>query len=261
MADLKHLGRGDPNCIFCPGKADSREHVWPRWVLERFRVPASGVIGMVGDDSYQDRNQNALRLRCVCRTCNTGWMKELEDQVIPLASSLAQDLAIPIPWDQQTLVAVWAMKTTLVWEQFSASNRRLFYLDEHREGLRTSRNMPENTEVVLARYAGQPLLFCATRDMTDDPAVEGADPMFRAVSTEIVFGRLAIQVLSWRTLMVDRVARMPEVTSPLEECTVRIWPPTRMARWPPRLSVGSDVPFEILQKRWGISPLKPPRST
>jgi hypothetical protein len=249
---LKHLGRKTNECIFCDARADSKEHVWPEWILTRFRVPNSGVMGTVADDSYLDRNQKALRLRCVCVRCNTGWMKTLEDEAMPLLSSLAQDIAMSLSEEQQRLAAVWATKMAMVWEHFSSENRRLFYLKGHREELRAKHQIPENTEIWLARYGGPRLLFCAARDMTDDLALPNADTTFRAVSTEVVFGWLGVQVLSYRSLMTHRIARMPDPKPPLQQCVVRVWPQERVARWPPRLTVGQEIEFEMFQKRWGI---------
>jgi len=61
------------------------------------------VAGEVGNDQYEDRKQKALKLRCVCEKCNFGWMKDYEDDVIPVASSLGQDLALSLSEQQQRL--------------------------------------------------------------------------------------------------------------------------------------------------------------
>jgi hypothetical protein len=65
------------HCIFCPNKPDSKEHAWADWVLKRFRRPAGKIFGNIGEDAVYDPNQKAIKVRCVCRACNGGWMKRL----------------------------------------------------------------------------------------------------------------------------------------------------------------------------------------
>jgi len=252
MARLPRVGRlGIKECVFgCGRPATSKEDVWPRWLLKRFRAPTAGLYATVGEDTYADPKQKRIPLKCVCVECNTGWMKRLEDESIPVLSLLGQDLTLPLGLDDQVLISAWALKMAMLWEYFGPPSRTLYHLEGDREGMR-SRTIPANTTVWLARYGGAPMLFSSVADGTDDLRLPGADTTFRAYATDIVFGRLMIQVLSRRSLMHDARLMVDPVPGPWEQCAVTVWPPrSGGVAWPPRLTLVRDVPFEAFRRRW-----------
>jgi hypothetical protein len=68
MVRVNQIGRQNiKRCIHCGGRAESREDVWPEWLLERFRAPTAGLFGTVGEDTYADPKRRTVRLRCVRR--------------------------------------------------------------------------------------------------------------------------------------------------------------------------------------------------
>lgn len=258
MARLNRIGQTVRSCIFCGSKADSDEDLWPKWILERFRAPTFGLMGTVGDDDYIDPKRKTVRLRCVCQKCNNEWMSRLEQDSIPLLSSMAHDLVLPIRLDERTLVAAWAVKTAMLWEYFGPTTRRPYYLDGEKADLRAARRIPENTTVWLARYGGSPLLWSSMADATADPRQPFPDTTARAFVTTIVFGKLCVQVESIRSLMLD-VRPLPTtvpVAGPWEDCLVTIWPPTgrETVDWPPKLTLARDVPFHAFRRRWHDMP-------
>ncbi len=248
---LTRIGRHLPKCIFCGARANSREDVWPRWILQRFRPPVSGVFGHVGGDAYGDPGRSTVRLRCVCGDCNTGWMSRLEEECIPVLSSMAQDVAMPLDMEQRALVAAWAVKTAMVWEFFAPVDTAPYYLGSERAAMRVDRTIPDNTDVWLARYGGEPMLFSRCAEATDDVTCPGGDPGLRGWKTEIVFGRLAIQVLSLRSAVIEARLEAPPLPGPWDHCCVAIWRPQgRTCDWPPKLSLDQDVPFPTFASRW-----------
>ena len=85
-----------PKCLFCDYSGRlSKEHVWPRWIGKAYPkslrtardmshtitvgyadgapIPASGRIARPGDSLSHT-------LKCVCTTCNTGWMNFIEQE-------------------------------------------------------------------------------------------------------------------------------------------------------------------------------------
>jgi hypothetical protein len=59
-----------------------------------------------------------LTVGTVCGTCNNGWMSAIESENIPIIGSMFQDLSVPLNKEQQTSVAVWAVKTAIVMDSF-----------------------------------------------------------------------------------------------------------------------------------------------
>jgi hypothetical protein len=250
MQRLKHLARPTKGCLFCNAKANTREHVWPVWLLEQFTAPTFGTIGTVGDTLYLDAKQKEIRIRCVCKPCNTGWMSDLEKEAAPVLSLMARDFSLSL--DQRDLIAAWAVKTAMVWDHFGPRERRPFYLDWDRADLRAARRIPENTKVWLARHGGTPRLWSSAADATADPRHPMPDTTTRAIVTTMVFGKLCIQVLSHRTLMADVQLNADPLPGPWNDCTVAVWPPTqhRVVDWRPRLTLDREVSFDAFLRRW-----------
>ena len=67
-------------CIFCPNDANSKEDMFPRWILTlvQTRYP---LYRKVGDKPATVTEDQEVRLPCVCMKCNNGWMSRLETKV------------------------------------------------------------------------------------------------------------------------------------------------------------------------------------
>jgi hypothetical protein len=79
-------------CIFCGAPADSEEHLWPKWAKHilpnsighrRWVLTGRRSTGEVTSSKGYDRqgSTSSLRLRRVCRTCNSEWMSQYEERV------------------------------------------------------------------------------------------------------------------------------------------------------------------------------------
>src|SRR5262252_5504426 len=90
-------------CIFCDAEGSLEgEHVFAQWLRK--------TLGIPGYRKHQVRLGPALhvarqwskpvatsRVWCVCRACNHGWMKDLEDKVKPHLAPLARNGPITVP--------------------------------------------------------------------------------------------------------------------------------------------------------------------
>jgi len=81
-------------CMFCCGKASTREDVWPIWLMKRFPVSDTARI----DAERRGRNlgnwpttKPRLRVKWLCRSCNNGWMSRLENEAKPVIESILDD--------------------------------------------------------------------------------------------------------------------------------------------------------------------------
>jgi hypothetical protein len=236
-------------CAFCTGRSDSREHAWPDWVLRRFRGPNNRIIGQIGGDEHYDPTQKAIRVRCVCRRCNTGWMKLLEDDVLPCACAMMNDLAIPLDPDQQLCLARWAVKTAMVFEYISRGDRALFYTDEERAAMRMAGTIPSGTRVQFARYQGSFTTSTFGADGDTIP-VEPGQVSTSAFVTTMTFVHLAIQVFTLRARVGERVTVTARPGLPWDGLVRTIWPTQRVVHWPPPLTLNVHASVRDFHSMW-----------
>lgn len=234
-------------CIFCGALADSREHFWPDWILERVKRGKRPAFKFtVGDRVSRSR---AIVVRSVCSTCNNGWMSDLEVLIRPVVGCLIQDISTPIDKIQQSQVALWAAKSSMVMERVGRPKRTPFYTDEERKNLRLQGAIPPRTLIWLARYGGVDDIACFGTDIWDD--VPDRPGTTHGYVNNIVVGRLAIQVL---TLHVpgrydDRTIVVRPNIGRWNGNVIQIWPFQRNNVWPPIATV-PGAEFDSFAKRF-----------
>src|SRR5262245_55554065 len=93
-------------CIFCnERKANTREHPWPKWLLECLRGQQPGrTTAWLGKERAPQSFGGELRIKCVCRPCNEGWLSDLENRVKQLLIPLLRDFKWPLSTDDQALI-------------------------------------------------------------------------------------------------------------------------------------------------------------
>jgi len=238
---------GKRKCLFCDNKANSREHVWPDWVLRK--LDSKGPIYHRIGDLPRSEISAQLKARCVCEQCNRGWMSGLETKCSRIMGPLMSDIAAPLDVPDQYLISMWATKMAMVTEFTSRSHRELFYSKIDCERLRVASEIPARTTIWLARYSGTDIGLWGTDAWTFNRAVHGY------VHT-IVIGHLALQV--W-TLHVTGEYRDRTVVvhpkpgpAPWPDLLVNLWPNGRTVNWPPRLTFHLRGPFSLytLVSRW-----------
>src|ERR1700691_1436157 len=99
-------------CIFCGKPADSKEDLFPRWILKRVktREPLSRQMGNAPPVLTEDQE---VRLPCVCKKCNNGWMSGLEKTAQKFLGAMIEDLAITLDRQQQQTLVEWAVKCAM----------------------------------------------------------------------------------------------------------------------------------------------------
>jgi hypothetical protein len=241
-----HIAR----CIFCPNKADSKEHAWSDWVLQRVIRPTHrGIYGQVGETEFANPTQKAIRVKCTCISCNTGWMKNLEDAALPLIGSMMQGLTIPIDVPQQWIITAWITLKAMVFEQYRPSGAP-FYSEHDRYLLRTHLTMPPHTFVWIGRFGGDANLFTEGHDMSGTHGADG----FKGYTMTVAHQYFIVQILTVRPPPGDNTA--PVVTpnyGPWNDNTIQIWPARRTVEWPPRFNAASSPEsLEQFVTRWFV---------
>lgn len=118
-----------PNsCAFCFADQRSaplsKEHLLSRPVAEAFGVDRGSQFARVGSDGQINWTRlDALQVRLVCRSCNQGWMNQLEHE---MASVIDWVRAGSRALGQSQLSALrrWALKTHIVAAAIEGATRR-----------------------------------------------------------------------------------------------------------------------------------------
>jgi hypothetical protein len=220
-------------CLFCDNTANSREHIWPEWVLNRLNV-RDVIRQKMGKDPELLLPNPAQKVKAVCKPCNEGWMHDLEQTNIPLIGNLMQDVALSLNGLQQYHIATWAVKMSMIGDFLGRKHRPLFFSQSEREQVRVATNLPERTAVWIGRY-----------NFPDHIGIWGTnswslDKTVHALVTTVLAGHLIVQSVTlqctdkWQGTEL-RVTPAPS-PQPWSELLTEIWPTTVSAQWPPRFS-------------------------
>lgn len=230
-----HFRRVDA-CIWeCGMPADSREHGWSSWILNRF--DGRGIYGEVSGQPFDNPDMRNIRIRCVCEGCNVGWMKAVEDGVIECADRLIEGQPGPLSVLQRWMLAQWAVKTAMVFEFTQRDADPYFTAEERSDFAESWERIPAGVLVLAARAAEHRTLYTRTNQVAWNSGGGAGRP---ALVSTIAFGSLALQVFAFRPpehfnqvdfSLVDR--------DEWARRRVQIWPMKRLpVTWPP--------PFPIL---------------
>lgn len=144
-------------CIFCGGRNVSREHVWPRWLLESLS-PAGEILATrraAGVTKPFKATSIELTAKVVCVRCNSGWMSSLEAKTEPLLRPIIGGHSAELNPSQQTVIAAWATKTLMVGERtLGLRAGQIYWRREDGEELATTLRVPGDTVVLIAAYEG-----------------------------------------------------------------------------------------------------------
>lgn len=219
-------------------------------------LPSNGYIEAERGESplgTWSAHQANLRIRCVCKTCNNGWMSRLENHVKPIVLGLIEDKLKLIASDEQSILALWAVKNAMVWENLDRDRPR-FYHDDERYQLRIDKAKPHRTSVWLAKCVGFPGAFCKARELRGPLPQEMGE--CHTYATTMAFGSLALQVVSSHlpaTVPLDTKITTDLKPGPWNDATIRIWPASSQTRaWPPKVSLNGELGLDEFSGRFRV---------
>src|SRR5260370_21884598 len=182
-------------CVFCGGAPLTREHVIRRWLTDvlpeqaRFRGQDQQVVLLPPKAArsrillpHRERREpfNSMTVKSVCKSCNSGWMNEIEGRARPYLTRLIQG-------DQQRLeihviaaLAIWVVTTTLMAQLTSVEG--IAALGSVYNAFYAARTPPDNGVVWAAAHGAEDwaLRFepvSALVATEADGAVTSADPV------------------------------------------------------------------------------------
>jgi hypothetical protein len=99
-------------CIFCLNQANTKEHVWPKWVLAVVDQDRPLRFELGSDPEFLFSGE--FKIGCVCGDCNNGWMSRLEDEVKPCLEPMLHGSITPLTRSVQEKLSLWAVKIAMV---------------------------------------------------------------------------------------------------------------------------------------------------
>lgn len=224
-------------CIFCGETPLTKEHLIGRWAA-RFvdreqrnifqRSDREGEPLQPGDTRRWQARAYDRQARVVCENCNGGWMSDLETAVSSLLNPEALN-GRPLDPKEQSLLAIWAMKTALTMDAAQSPDSRVIPREAARRFGR-NRELPDGAQVWIASYTGgddQIPAFAGLGIDLDDRQNPRRGWRDIAVSTFIV-GPFVFQVFSAiRTLGTTSLER----TFPPGTHIAHLWPIDGPAIW------------------------------
>lgn len=226
-------------CIFCGEPADSKEDLFPRWILKRVdtRLP---LYRQTGEGATEITDDQEVRVPCACQKCNNGWMSGMEKTVAKCLGPMIEDLSFTLDRQNQQTLSEWAVKGAMCSDVVDVRSR--FFTETECRTFKEKRTIPETTLVFAARFTGRSL-DSNGMDFTllEQPS---GNPLVRGHVYTVLVGHAVLQVLSWRQDPQQEWKRveMKAADGPWDKLTFQIWPiEKKSVRWPPPMSLSTVV--------------------
>ena len=241
-------------CLFCANEANSKEHLWSDWILQRLGTQPTRI--KIGKAPPTTMDHSVVEVRCVCSLpCNGGWMSALESENIPVIGRLMESTPTPLDAAQQTSLALWAVMKAMVLDAVNAKKRGHFFTRNECEALRLHRRIPDQTGVEIGAYVRKGYSADGTIIWLDFP---NAPKAAKVSVTTFVIGHLVIQVVTAHPEPEHKNTRVGNIgirDGEWNKLLFPIWPiGTRPVTWPPQMTFSNSGPSSIatLQNRWRI---------
>lgn len=214
------------------------------------------IEGVIGTKPIKHFGPNPeITIRSVCKTCNEGWLSELENASRPFIGALMRDISMTLNPPEQFTMALWAIKTAIVWESVIHKVRTSRYTEEQRHALRSASKIPRHTSIWLGRYSGSGVLGAFAHDIRYEMSEAGM--MVDGQASTFLVGRLALQVYTVHVPSEYRIARIgiEHKAGPWDRLLIKIHPSEGRTSWPPPHSLTN---LQTLAKKWSLGDERPP---
>lgn len=223
------------SCIFCSNPADSKEDLFPRWILRRVqtRELLRRQIGAAQPVITQDQE---VRLPCVCQPCNNTWMSGMETTVKKFMGPMIEDLSFRLTRQNQQNLSEWAVKCAMCNDSIDVRPR--FFIEHECRAFKETRTIPDRTSVFASRFTGRSLDSNGADFTLIDP--DTTSLLARAHVYNIMVGHVVLQVLSWRPEPQHQHKNLLVKTAngPWPMLAIQTWPIQKnLVTWPPQLSL------------------------
>ncbi len=243
------------HCMFCAkDRTLSREHVFASWICEHFAavaVDADHERRLVTEGLDQSERHPAKTLevvvRRVCRDCNSGWMREMDNDVRPLVEPMIDGVAMTLSILDEELVAKWATKMMLTMQAANIGRERVVGDETFRWFYQYRQPLP-GSHVWLCHYTDRVRWPFVAHQWGMSVAPEGSPPpqegdALNGFGVAFAIGELAC----W--LFAADFPGGPRTQAGSDDGHLLIWPSLSGVRWPPPAAIASDRELGELARR------------
>jgi hypothetical protein len=230
-------------CIFCGRHGLSKEHIWSEWTHEIVPRNPDGVhdrlvvnLRKKDSDHYRKTHQgstSSIKIRKVCKSCNSGWMSRLDKAAKPLLLPLILENPVCLSPDALRFAATWiAMKLMVAeWSRpidVATPQEERTFLMEHQEP-------PTSWKIWIASHSSEVWRTTYHRHSSRiGVAPKGVIP---SVADRPATKNIQATTLGIGCLLVYAVStRLPldfELPSQVRGNAFPIWPIVGAVTWPP----------------------------
>lgn len=195
-------------CLFCSTPLTranaSREDTVPKWLQAELGIAAAEVRPTLTAPTGEQLEQrihpvDQLRTGGICRSCNNGWMSELEGYAKPVLCDLISNrrALTTLRKSERQLLSRWAVKTAYVLDAGGLEARVPL---EHLRSLYTTATLPKNVYVFAKQQSRtQPWYYAVGgwwnhAQITEDAKATVAN---RSYKIALQFGDLILVVVHW----------------------------------------------------------------
>jgi hypothetical protein len=220
--------------------------MWADWLRNYIPRELSGHA--VSFTKYHaDRVERALerragdphsrRIKCVCRTCNNGWMSHLQEMAKPYIVPLLHGTAIAPGKTSQKILATWITMMVMVAEHLI---RELVAIPPYeRDWFRLNLQPPPTWRIWLGHHAAthhalfsHNVVSFATEEEIQRLGLAAGEPSNTQTSTILLGKHLLIYVMS--SSVAFNIIGNWQIPSQFAASLVEIWPfKHQFAAWPP----------------------------
>jgi hypothetical protein len=206
-------------CTFCDSSKLSRTHIWPDW-LEKLLSPGRHRSEELETPTYTAPTHSAVvrerKLKqgslfsqkpyLACETCNTGWMKQFEDEMVKFAKPIfTSSTNLTINHYQIRVMAVWVSLITVLAEYIGHSQGSIGISEGERKHLKKILKPPDNWSIFVAsldgeiwsaRYRHHAYRITEFADLTEPFSKFGQHIPVNTQISSFGMGRIFVQVFS-----------------------------------------------------------------
>ncbi len=126
MASQAHQAKNQGRCIFCNSLGLTKEHLWADWLrvylprtMLRHTTQSTLVDPHMEDQVSIERRPGdfySRRIRCVCVTCNNGWMSRLQTSARPFLIPFLTGQPTTVHKRGRRILSAWIAMMVIVGE-------------------------------------------------------------------------------------------------------------------------------------------------
>ena len=116
-----------PGCIFCGNLLLTQEHIYADWLYpyltksyprtrHEFNIRTNINGPIIEGANIKNGNPTTKKIKCVCQTCNGGWMSALQSEVKPILLELLNGNWNRSTTAQQLTLSAWITMFVMVLE-------------------------------------------------------------------------------------------------------------------------------------------------